>query len=521
MVDSIVSLLQGLAHGALGVVLHVGAGADAASDHAATDAERLVLVEGDPDAAQVLRERIVRFGLQADVREAVVAASEGSCDWHTFSLRRANGTTAAADLRPYYPRLVATGTRPVRCVAIQAVIAATMADVSDSGAPHALIVDLPGQANALLAAIEPTLVQRFRWVIVRESPVRGRPAGNDQAWFARLGYARAEATEPTPPDGPWPVTAYRLDEALALEMSQQRHLRDELEAALAHARAESRRLEAALAADRDARAAELAALRQSLEAEAAAQARAQAEIASLQRRLAAQDNERAESRRLEAALAADRDARAAELAALRQSLEAEAAAQARAQAEIASLQRRLAAQVVLDDTRRREQVQQVEVRFRSELEELAARHAKELEPLRAKACLHDEALAAERSARANEHDALRAELEQSRKLLAAATRERELLAQLQLVREGDIQDLQERYAVLRGQWQEQQDLLRRVAERLAAARQQFRRIEDGRLSSGSLRVLESGGETLRGPASPATTQGPAARRSSGPRSRKA
>jgi hypothetical protein len=447
------------------VVLHVGAGADAASDHAATDAERLVLVEGDPDAAQVLRERIVRFGLQADVREAVVAASEGSCDWHTFSLRRANGTTAAADLRPYYPRLVATGTRPVRCVAIQAVIAATMADVSDSGAPHALIVDLPGQANALLAAIEPTLVQRFRWVIVRESPVRGRPAGNDQAWFARLGYARAEATEPTPPDGPWPVTAYRLDEALALEMSQQRHLRDELEAALAHARAESRRLEAALAADRD--------------------------------------------------------ARAAELAALRQSLEAEAAAQARAQAEIASLQRRLAAQVVLDDTRRREQVQQVEVRFRSELEELAARHAKELEPLRAKACLHDEALAAERSARANEHDALRAELEQSRKLLAAATRERELLAQLQLVREGDIQDLQERYAVLRGQWQEQQDLLRRVAERLAAARQQFRRIEDGRLSSGSLRVLESGGETLRGPASPATTQGPAARRSSGPRSRKA
>lgn len=467
MVDSIVNLLHGVSPGGLGLVLHIGAGADAASDHATTDAARLVLVEGDPDAAEALRDRILRASLQADVREAVVAAASGLCNWHTFSLRRLNGTSDAAELRQYYARLTATGTRQVRCVAIQALVASMMVDMPDGGLPHALLLDVPNQAGALLAAIEPALLQRFHWIIVREPPpLPGGATKDGKALLTGLGFVRVEPSDAVPLDSPWPVAAYRLDEAFLREMALKRRA-TLAEDQLRHALQEQRELE-------------------------------QREL-GLQRKLVETDaalaDARKEVQRVREALVAGREARTAEVSTLHRALEELEASAAHARTENEAMRRRL--------------------------DEQAARHAAELDALKAAGSQLDGAVARERGASTAELDALRAELGRLRDLLEAATRERELFARLQLVREGDLRDLQERYSVLRGQWRDQQDLLRRVAERLTAARQHFRRIEGDGPAPVEPRVLASGSKALAGAGSAPAPKASAARRAPAPRRGKA
>lgn len=156
--------LASLPSGNWGTVLHLGAGSALELDAlAGLGAERIVLVEGDPETADRLRETS-RVYPTAEVHQCVLAPSAGVLRWHRFNLPAFNGPLAPDGLEQAYPRVRLLDTCTVQATGVEEFLDALMLDDSGRGL---LIVDLPGQEAPLLQATPARHLLRFSTVLVR------------------------------------------------------------------------------------------------------------------------------------------------------------------------------------------------------------------------------------------------------------------------------------------------------------------------------------------------------------------
>jgi FkbM family methyltransferase len=208
-------LLQSLGSQPLGTVVHVGAGSvDVVHGYAALRPSRLVLIEGDADAAFELQEQ-VGSGTAFEAVTCAVAPQSGRIRWHRYNLSMLNGPLDATGLRAVYPRLRRMETVEVDAVALHDVLTERVS--AEGGAPaNVLVMDVPGQEDCLLASLPGDVLRRFGWIVLRGCSAYGASSWpKPQDAVDRLygeGYALVESgAEPEPV---WPVSLLRFDAAM-------------------------------------------------------------------------------------------------------------------------------------------------------------------------------------------------------------------------------------------------------------------------------------------------------------------
>ncbi|NDY93413.1 hypothetical protein [Ideonella livida] len=197
-----------------GTVLHLGAGDGAVlQDYLGTDPRhhprQLLLLEGDADTGADLRDALreaARDPAQSATRlqllPEVVSADGGRHTWRRHNLRRLNGPLALPGAEHHYPSLRTVEQREVPTVALvqllhrlagQGLLAPT------PGREHLLVLDLPGQAHALLASLPPALLRPFGAVLVTGWSEPDTPAGEQLqtlAFSSRLVAAGQDRLQP-------------------------------------------------------------------------------------------------------------------------------------------------------------------------------------------------------------------------------------------------------------------------------------------------------------------------------------
>ena len=162
--SALVTYLASLPPGNWDTVLHLGAGSALELEALARlGAERIVLVEGDPETADRLR-GISREHPTAEVRQCVLAPSAGALQWQRFNLPAFNGPLEPDGLEQAYPRVRLLDACTVQTTAVEAFLDALMLGDDVRGL---LIVDLPGQEAPLLQATPARHLLRFPTVLVR------------------------------------------------------------------------------------------------------------------------------------------------------------------------------------------------------------------------------------------------------------------------------------------------------------------------------------------------------------------
>ena len=492
-----------------GLVLHLGAGDGAELEaYLAEGAGHVVLVEPNPTLAAALARRCAGDG-RVRVLPVAVAERDGTAELQLFNLAALSSLRAPAQLSALFP-----GLRRVAGVEVETrSIASLLAELPPPGdRPELVVIDTPGEEGSVLEGlIAAGGLERFGRIRLScgtgEHYAGSAPAAALQARLEAEGY-RLEASDEGDPDRP--VLDFRRDplarelrslraelaglraahaateaelsagrEALQAGKARITLLETRLETTTAERRAQAEtaakriaELETALAESR--KAAEAAAAGRKAEAETAAKRIAELEAALAESRKAAEtaaagrkaEAETAAKRiaELEAALAQSR--KAAEAAAAGRNAEAETAARRLAELEAALTQSRKAAEAAEAAT----------AGHKADTEATAARLA-ELEAALAESRKAAETLAAERRTEADaaarrlaEKDAalerLRTEqAEQIETLRGDMT----LAVRMQAMRDADLKDLQQRHARLLAEKERQDDLLRRLTERLTLA----------------------------------------------------
>lgn len=532
-------IMQGLARWAesgLGTVVHIGAGSGALlDDYAALSPRRVVLVEGDRETLGELQERAT--GLPwAEVRGDVVAPQAGPVTWHRFNLATLNSPQESLGLLAFYPRLRQLGQSVVEAQALSGLLSAAVPE-EGAGAGHVLVLDVPGQELALLASLPADILRRFDGVVLRGCSVAtpGLQAVANRA--VELLADRCYRLTQSWTDGEplWPVHVMAFDPAAASRERAAERLQAlgqslaQVEALAAERAKQVERLTAELAARlqeaqdaRDRQAADLEAARLAVsEAEAlghavAAELESAREAATAAVQAAQRDTEaRLELARQAAAseLDAVRRAAADELANLRQSAAADLAVAAQRTADLEAqllavrqaleveqrsgeaLQQELAARTAERDeqgrlaTGRRAQMDAA-FQERDTQTRLAEERRLRIEVLEKErdglvAQVADQArrleeAAAARTQWAGEREALNKRAgEQAAKLnqeLAEARQTASLTVKLQMLREADLRDLQQRYQAAQAQQQSQHELLSKLAQRLSLANRYFQQL---------------------------------------------
>jgi hypothetical protein len=257
MNDTLIHALTRAVDEPVHTVLHIGAGSSPLQAYGEFLAQRLVLVEGDPDTCADLSVELqlsARSGVQ--ILQRVVLPKSGPVLWHRYNVRRLNAPQAMDGLRAVYPRLVELSQLPLEGVALSTLAGElqTAAGEGERQPAHVLVLDVPGQEAALVTALPLELLQRFRYVAVRAS---GQPTGEGWAALAstvatlsNACFKVASDTQATA-DAMWPVAVMRFDaEAFARTQLLERCRSLEDAMALAKAATEKRAAEQAkLAAD--------------------------------------------------------------------------------------------------------------------------------------------------------------------------------------------------------------------------------------------------------------------------------
>lgn len=198
------------------VVLHLGAGSDAAEVHASTMPTRLILVEGDPEVASDLRARLHGAGLVAEIHPSVVTAMGGPAQWHRYNLRALSGPRDAMRWRSWYPRLRELGTFPVASVGVAAlvdsVVPAVGTDDLHVAADRLLLLDLPGQEQDIVGSLSGGMLRRFSTIVVLRGPERMQIAADAdriEQHMASAGFAQRPGD--ADPSAPFSYQLYQLD----------------------------------------------------------------------------------------------------------------------------------------------------------------------------------------------------------------------------------------------------------------------------------------------------------------------
>ena len=333
--DALLHELTALAKQPLGTVVYLGAGAASLEALLALPARRLVLVQGDPDEATELRHLVATAGKRVQVISEPVAAIAQTLRWHRYNLASLNGPLDQSGLVRYYPRL--------RQIGVMSLPARPIAELLDEACPKGtaqpavLVIDLPGQEQALISALAPAQLQRFAALLVRGCTERHADGASGLA--DTLTSLQEACWRPDPPaaapDPLWPLAVLRFDAQLHQQRDNERRL------ALLQTRLVE--LEAAAARDEEIKTRQKTQLKETSERLAAAErlnaqqaqtlARTEATVAEREQALttarealaAAQTRDRAQQ-----AAQAQTEAQRAELAAaLQAAREAQAASEAR------------------------------------------------------------------------------------------------------------------------------------------------------------------------------------------------
>lgn len=149
--------------GAVGTVLHIGAGSGAVLRlYAQLQPAQALLVEGDPRHGDALRAAAAGMPT-VEVLVRAVSPAGGALNWCRHSLPGLDGPQDMQALRLYYPRLRLLEQFPQASVPVAEIIA---------GAPQGatgmalLVLDLPGQEDALLAAMGAQVLNAFDAVLL-------------------------------------------------------------------------------------------------------------------------------------------------------------------------------------------------------------------------------------------------------------------------------------------------------------------------------------------------------------------
>jgi FkbM family methyltransferase len=169
--EALVDWIGNLDGPAPSLVVHVGAGNGAAAGlwralPQARRPQRVVLVEGDPDAARSL-EREAGAAEWMQVLATAVAPNSGRLSWHRFSLASLNGPLDATGLAPYYPRLHQLSLIDIDAIAFADLLRQQLARIPDDDGPAVLILDVPGQEAGLLQSLPDDLLRRFSAIALR------------------------------------------------------------------------------------------------------------------------------------------------------------------------------------------------------------------------------------------------------------------------------------------------------------------------------------------------------------------
>ena len=202
--------------GSVSFVLHIGAGSGAVLPlYAALRPRHTLLVEGDPQHGDALRAAAAEHA-SADVHVLVraISANGGDLTWHRTTLPALDGPLDMQALQAYYPRLRLLERFPLASVPVADLVA--QRPRADTG-PALLVLDVPGQEDALLAALGAQALQDFdACILCGCNGVPGAPAA--RVAVQRLQAAGAEMTWSNDPREPlWPLTVLRTPRGLARE----------------------------------------------------------------------------------------------------------------------------------------------------------------------------------------------------------------------------------------------------------------------------------------------------------------
>jgi hypothetical protein len=168
--DALIEALTRIPSRPLGTVVHIGAGSAALEQHEALVANRLVLVEGDPDIVSDLRSGASRLSRAVDIVGQPVAPAAGPLLWHRYNLRMLNGPLDASTLGRFYPRLRQASALPLHALAFGELLGQldlAHDDTHEDQPPNVLLLDVPGQEDALLASLSEAELRNFGWITLR------------------------------------------------------------------------------------------------------------------------------------------------------------------------------------------------------------------------------------------------------------------------------------------------------------------------------------------------------------------
>nr|CCF78633.1 hypothetical protein RGS1_70339 [Rubrivivax gelatinosus S1] len=191
-------LMQHLGSTPLDMLVVVGAGHDAFERLAGVQARSLVLVDGDPDTAAALQRQAARQTAPRTVRviAAALAASPGVVGWYRYNVPQLNGPLERPAQLPPYPRLRLQERIDLHAETLEALLAWLPPGEGDG--ERALILDLPGQEEALLDGLAAACLDGFDHLFVHHASQPGAPG----RWAAGLAGAGWEPLEcPPGPSG--------------------------------------------------------------------------------------------------------------------------------------------------------------------------------------------------------------------------------------------------------------------------------------------------------------------------------
>jgi hypothetical protein len=251
-------LLDELKHqtcGAFDTLVYLGAGdSSCLADLDGLNCRRSVLVEADPLNAESL---IAQGRPGAEVINAMVSPSDGEVLFHRFTLPLVNGPLPRDKFVHVYPRLELVESVPLPGRTLPPLLHSLFISADT---PNLLIIDLPGQEDALLAALTQQQTECFSYVLIRtfsENPTDSSREPASISHLANLGFdlfARDTTTNPA-----WPTFLLRKD---AIKSGMQRELDERARILVAKATQIHQQGEqiAALTAERDTLSARVASL---------------------------------------------------------------------------------------------------------------------------------------------------------------------------------------------------------------------------------------------------------------------
>ncbi|MDU9006532.1 hypothetical protein [Sedimentitalea todarodis] len=460
------------------------------------DAERVVLVEPNPDHVPVLRAQVRKMGNRVRLIPAAVAADTGRAPFHICNFSDLSGLEVPAALFELMP-----GLRQVKTAQVQTLSVADLlrqARIRSDG--YALRCEacgvVPQLLNQLLAEQELDRVATL-WLTVGAEPFHG-PGSDADSVIGLLqdhGYRLLAREDEADPD--WPCLKFEQDRALldltrardaarAAAAAAQRTLETEragmqaqLEAAVKNARtdgqAQIEAMQADLANVQD-RAKALDAQRERLRADLET---ARAETASLRSALEKSATERTALKERLASATGERDAAHATTETVRTNTRAQIAA---AQAETADLQKRV------------EALSQEAERLQTEVETTGAKTRAELKAAQEARAAAEAQLAGARTARAEVQAQLTTsgtEIAALQERVAALIRDRDtqraaaetartdlgMALRMQAMAAADLKDLQERHTVLSATKDRQDAVLGQLALQLGDVSEHLQQIE--------------------------------------------